>query len=121
MVTEDRKAARRLRHETSPVAQNKELVARVLASAQFQKTARLRAFLDYVCSRYFDDPNVRITEEELAAHVFDRLLDGHSDDTIVRVSASQLRKRLENYFAGPGIDEEVVLEISKGSYTPVFR
>lgn len=96
-------------------------MARVLSSAQFQKTTRLRAFLDYVCARYFEDPQVRISEEELAEHVFDRMLDGQSDDTIVRVSASQLRKRLEHYFAGPGAGEELVIEIAKGSYTPLFR
>ena len=39
----------------------------------------------------------------------------------MRVTASQARKKLEQYFAADGASEPVVLEIPKGQYTPVFR
>lgn len=97
------------------------LVNRVLASHPFEKATRLRHFLSYVCNRSLDDPGSRIHEEEIALSVFSRSPDSQNDDTIVRVHASQLRKRLEQYFSGLGRNEELILEIPKGSYTPVFR
>lgn len=42
-------------------------------------------------------------------------------DNIVRVHASTLRKRLEQYFAGEGANEPLILEIPRGNYAPVFR
>jgi len=39
----------------------------------------------------------------------------------VRVHASMLRKRLDQYFAGEGAGETTILEIPKGNYAPVFR
>src|SRR5207248_2939872 len=39
----------------------------------------------------------------------------------VRVHASMLRKRLEQYFADEGAHESVIIEIPKGNYAPVFR
>jgi hypothetical protein len=39
----------------------------------------------------------------------------------VRVQISQLRKKLQEHFAGPGRHEPLVIEIPKGCYVPVFR
>ena len=44
-----------------------------------------------------------------------------SHDTLVRVQISQLRKKLQEYFASEGRDEPFVLEIPKGNYLPVLR
>ena len=43
------------------------------------------------------------------------------NDSIVRTEARTLRKRLERYFEGQGVDEQVVIEIPRGGYLPVFR
>jgi hypothetical protein len=98
----------------------RELVERVLASAQFQKAARLREFLVYVCERALTAPQAEIHESEIAERVFGRG-PGSSDDTIVRVHATQLRRRLEQYFSGPGACERLTIEIPKGNYAAVFR
>ena len=42
-----------------------------------------------------------------------------AQDNLVRVQASQLRKKLQQYFAAEGRDEPVVIEIPKGSYVPI--
>ncbi len=42
-------------------------------------------------------------------------------DAIVRVQASLLRKKLQEYFASDGQDEPIVIELPKGTYTPAFR
>src|SRR5262249_31153698 len=44
-----------------------------------------------------------------------------SDDTIVCVQISQLRRRLEHYFLSEGAAEPIVIDLPKRSYAPVFR
>src|SRR4051794_10388909 len=98
------------------------LLQRVLASRQFEKSARLREFLSYVTERVLTEPGVRIHEQEIATRVFLRLSEGaKGEDTTVRVHAYQLRKRLDEYFATDGADESLIIEIPKGNYAPVFR
>jgi len=41
-------------------------------------------------------------------------------DTIVRVEAGKLRKRLEEYYADEGAAAPVRIEVPKGSYVPQF-
>ena len=42
-------------------------------------------------------------------------------DPIVRVQARNLRVRLAQYYAGPGADDLVVIDLPKRTYVPVFR
>lgn len=97
----------------------RDLLRRVAASTHFQRTARLRDFLTYVAEKSLADPTAEIHEPEIAEHVFGRD-PGSADDTIVRVHATQLRRRLEQYFAAvPG--EPIVIEIPKGNYAALFK
>ncbi len=68
------------------------------------------------------DPVVAYEEAEIRTAVFGRSPDADDpEDTLVRVQASQLRKRLQVYFATEGADEPTVIEVPKGSYSPVFK
>jgi len=99
-----------------------ELVQRVLASSHFQKSARHRDFLAYVTERILREPGVEIHEQEIASKVFLRPTEGaKGEDTIVRVQAYQLRKRLDHYFATEGAQERLIVEIPRGNYAPVFQ
>lgn len=42
-------------------------------------------------------------------------------DAIVRIHAGRLRRLIAEYYAGPGIQDEISIEVAKGSYVPVFR
>jgi hypothetical protein len=98
------------------------LVERVAGSALFQRSRRLRDFLLFVCERGLTDPQNAVGEHEIGTRVFGRPPDFMvSEDTLVRVHASRLRKRLEQYFATEGAAEPVVIEIPTHSYMPVFR
>ncbi|HEX6737942.1 MAG TPA: hypothetical protein VF310_06725 [Vicinamibacteria bacterium] len=98
------------------------LVQRVAASAAFRKSRRLQDFLLFVCERALRDAECVVHEQEIGTAVFGRPADfDSSHDTLVRVQASQLRKRLQQYFSSEGSDESIVIEIPKGRYTPVFR
>ena len=98
------------------------LVERLAASSYFNRSARLRDLLVYLTDRVLDDETAEIHEQEVGHRVFGRAPDyDTAADNIVRVHASMLRKRLEQYFAGEGAGEAIVIEIPKGNYAPVFR
>jgi len=42
-------------------------------------------------------------------------------DSIVRTEACRLRGRLAEYYVAEGKDDEIVIELPKGGYTPAFR
>lgn len=106
---------------TLPPEERQALVARVLSSPLFSRSTRLRDFMLYITQRGIDDPDSAIHEPEIARQVFGRGATQGGEDTIVRVHASQLRRRLEQYFQSEGVSEETVIEIPKGNYTPLFR
>ena len=98
------------------------LVERVVASPQLKRAARLREFLLYVGQRTLKDGLDQVHEQEIGCNVFGRAADYDTSlDNIVRVNASELRKRIDDYFETDGAAETLVLEIPRGSYKPVFR
>lgn len=104
------------------VEERRALIERVAASAHFSRSARLREFLLYVGRKSLKDGWPEIHEQEIGAKVFGRP-DSYdrSSDNIVRVNATELRKRIDLYFESTGADEPLVFEIPRGGYTPVFR
>jgi hypothetical protein len=102
--------------------QCRALVDRVAGSVELRRAARLRAFLLYVCDQTLSHGATVIHEQEIGAAVFERP-EGYdtSIDNIVRVNATELRKRLEHFFADEGRNEELILEIQRGTYTPTFH
>jgi len=98
------------------------LVERVAVSRYIGRSARLRNLFLYVCERVLKEDADQIHEQELGHAVFGRSRDYDTGaDNIVRVHASLLRKRLEQYFAAEGKDEPIIIELPKGNYAPVFR
>ncbi len=99
----------------------RELLQRIAASPAFQKSRRLRDFLIYVGERALTDPDNSVREHEVGVAVFGWTPgQDYSEDTVVRVQASQLRKKLQLYFATEGAGESLRIDIPRGSYMPVF-
>lgn len=62
-----------------------------------------------------------LKERIVGAHVFERKADYNTgDDPIVRVRAADLRKRLAQYYATEGREDDIRIEIHSGSYLPTF-
>ena len=102
--------------------ERRKLIERVAGSRYLAKSARLRDLLVYLSDRVLNDSAAEIHEQEIGYRVFGRPRDYDTGaDNIVRVHASTLRKRLEQYFAEEGAAEPMILEIPKGNYAPVFR
>ncbi len=92
---------------------------KLLASQTFEKAGRLRDFLQYITAKSLEGKLDEISEQHIGAAVF-RRQPGYdpAQDTIVRVTARQLRTKLAEYYAGEGRDDEWILEIPKGAYVP---
>jgi hypothetical protein len=105
------------------VADDRRLLAeRIAASPYLNRSARLRDLLLYLTERALEHPDTEIHEQEVGHRVFGRPADyDTSSDNIVRVHASMLRKRLDQYFSAEGAGETTVIEVPKGNYAPVFR
>jgi len=104
------------------VEERRALIERVAASEHFIRAARLRDFLLYVGKHSLKDGSPEIHEQKIGARVFGRPETyDTSQDNIVRVNATELRKRIEAYFASEGAHETLILEIPRGGYKPIFR
>jgi hypothetical protein len=95
----------------------------ILASAQFQGSRRGRQFLQYVCERALAGESSSLKERSIAVDVFGRRPESDlGEDTIVRVGARELRKRLAQYYSSPdGLVALVRIDLPSGSYVPDFR
>jgi len=98
------------------------LLERVVASPQLRRAARMREFLIYVGRRSLKEGCDQIPEQEIGSEVFGRPTSYDTNvDNIVRVNATDLRKRVEAYFEAEGAHETLILDIPRGSYKPVFH
>jgi hypothetical protein len=97
-------------------------VERVLDSATFRRSPRLKEFLRFAAEQTLAQHTEHLTEGEIARLVFQRP-DNYipTDDSIVRSSARQLRMKLREYFDGEGKHERWTIEIPKGAYSVQFR
>ncbi len=94
---------------------------RVLGSREFQKSERARSFLTFVVNETLAGHAIRIKQRTIAIEVFDRPDDfDQHNDSVVRVTAAHVRRRLKSYYTDEGNSDPVVIEIPKGTYVPVF-
>lgn len=90
--------------------------------AALARTPRLAKLLSYVSERYFGGKSDEITEYNIATEVFGRskTMFDSSQDSIARVEAYRLRKKLKEYYAAEGKEHEIQISIPSGSYVPAF-
>jgi adenylate cyclase len=95
---------------------------RLLASAEFVASDRLKEFLRFVVEHRLAGRADSLKAYTIALEVFGR--DSTFDpqtDPVVRMEASKLRRRLERYYLGAGHRDPVRIDIPKGGYAPTFR
>src|ERR1700738_3420693 len=99
-----------------------QLVERVVSSAAFQKSNRLRDLLCHLVERSIRGHASELTEHQIGHAIFGKPLNySPNEDSSVRVHARQLRLKLHEYFDVEGRNDSLVMEIPKGSYVPIFR
>jgi hypothetical protein len=93
----------------------------VLSSGVFGRTNNPVRLLTFVCEKYFEGAVDEIKEYSIAVHALGRPESFDPQvDTIVRVTAHALRKRLENYYRSAGAEHAVHICLPTGHYVPKF-
>jgi hypothetical protein len=109
-----------------PVSENdRQLVrmelAEVLRSVHFTHSKRYPALLTHVVEKTLDGQAGDLKERTVGVEVFHRRPDyDNNDDTIVRVTAGEVRKRLALVYHESATGHSVQIELPPGSYVPEF-
>jgi tetratricopeptide (TPR) repeat protein len=103
-----------------PAASVQEELRRILASPTFLNARRPSQFLRFIVEGTLAGEG-RLKEYLIGVEVFDRPQDyDPKDDPVVRIEAGRLRKKLAEYYAGPGANDAIIIDLPKGGYVPVF-
>ena len=93
----------------------------LLASPLFNSSKRYGQFLRFVVARALDGQGSQLKERVLGIEIFERPADYDTNtDPIVRVTAAEIRKRIDQYYQDPKHSQEIRLFLSSGSYVPHF-
>lgn len=95
---------------------------RILTSKSFRQVDRLQGFLTFVVEEMLSGRGDKLKEFLIGVEVFGK--EASFDprmDPLVRVQARRLRARLVRYYREEGQNDEVVIELPKGGYEPVFQ
>lgn len=93
----------------------------VLNSRAFSQTPTLARFLSYVCECHFEGRSDQIKEYTIAVEALARPANFNpAKDSVVRVEAHRLRKRLSRYYQTEGADRPLEIIIHPGHYHPDF-
>jgi len=99
-----------------------EQLEKVLHSRTLQNSENLRAFLRFVVEKTLADEDVQLKEYTIATEVFGRKSDYDPRiDSVVRVQAGRLRTKLQEYYTVEGKNDQIVIDLPKGHYHPVFN
>jgi hypothetical protein len=110
------------RAETVEMASQRAELQSVLNAQDFVRAPRLAHLLSYLCEKLFAGEAHQIKEYSIALEVFNRGASFDQDsDSIVRVEANRLRKRLAEYYAGEGASHALQITIPVGQYVPRFE
>jgi TolB-like protein/Tfp pilus assembly protein PilF len=107
--------------KTSDKAVRQQLT-RILASKTFSQVDRLKRFVDFIVSETVAGRGGDLKEYVIGVQVFGKEASfDPRTDPIVRVQARRLRTRLTRYYLDEGNSDEIVVDLPKGGYAPVFR
>src|SRR5580692_10969607 len=108
-------------HAAADFVQEKNELQSVLDSGIFNRAPNLAHVLTYVCCQYFEGAAEQIKEYNIAVEALRRPAGfDQKRDSIVRVEAHRLRKRLREYYQAEGASHIVRIDIPSGQYAPRF-
>ncbi|UWZ81839.1 hypothetical protein [Occallatibacter riparius] len=94
----------------------------LLKAPIFAQSGRCKRFLHYVVIQTLSGNAGELKERTIGITVFERTSDYDTgDDSIVRVTANEVRKRLGQYYGETAGPHPVQIELPRGSYVPEFK
>jgi hypothetical protein len=96
---------------------------RVLESPAFRTSKRCREFLEYIVGHTLSGANRALKERSIGVNLFQLPQDFDTGQhTIVRVTASEVRKKLaQHYLVENGAHHPVKIDLPPGSYSAAFQ
>ncbi len=115
----------RLEETTNPFSSEAELLAirnhveEIIRGAAFRGSRRSAQFLQYVVEHAISHRNQALKEREIGIELFGRQPSyDTNDDAIVRVTASDVRRRLSQHYNSLGIISDFRIDLHPGGYVP---
>jgi hypothetical protein len=103
-----------------PVPDLREHLRQVADSAAFEGSRRSKQFLEHVVEKALAGHGAELKERSLGVELFGRDPSYDTgDDAIVRVTATDVRRRLRQFYSAN--DSDIRIELPVGSYVPAFR
>lgn len=102
-------------------AELKVQLDRILQGEEFQRSPKITHFLKHIVTETLNGKKHYIKAHTIAINVFEK--DENFDpqtDPLVRVNAVRLRRMLRHFYSSEGKNDEVVIDVIKGSYVPRF-
>jgi hypothetical protein len=100
----------------------KRQLERLQSSPLFSLSHRYPKFLNYIVNKTLEGHQDDLKERTIGVEAFGRSPDYDlNEDPIVRVTAGEVRKRLAQYYYEAKHQEEVRIELHRGSYIPDFK
>src|SRR5712691_12313104 len=97
-------------------------IEKLLGSHTLHGSESLCKLLRYLATHSLDHPAASPKEYQIATEVFGRQKDFDPHlDSMVRVQAGRLRTKLAEYYASEGVDDQIMVEMPKGSYALTFH
>ena len=95
---------------------------RMLSNPLFANCERQSELLNYIVKQSLEPHHESLKERLIGIEVFKRTTDfDTSIDSIVRVTATELRKRLARYYEDPAHKTELLIELPTRSYVATFK
>jgi hypothetical protein len=95
---------------------------RMLSNSHFKQSRRFPSFLRFVIDHTLQGQTDLLKERTLGIEIFGREPDyDTASDPIVRVTATEIRKRIAQYYQEPGHETELRVSLPAGSYLPQFH
>ena len=94
----------------------------ILQSEPFAPSERMTRFLRFIVEETLARRADELSEYAIGVEVYDRGASFEpSTDAIVRVDARRLRAKLREYYDTVGSNDPLLIDVPKGTYSPVFR
>jgi hypothetical protein len=99
-----------------------EQLERLLGNSHFSQSRRFPSFLRFVIDQTLLGQTDLLKERTLGIEIFGREANyDTASDPIVRVTATEIRKRIAQYYQEPGHETELRVSLPAGSYVPQFH
>ncbi len=94
----------------------------MLEAPVFAQSSRCKRFLSYVVLETLSGNAGQLKERTIGIGVFDRPSDYDTGgDSIVRVTANEVRKRIDQFYRESRVAHPIQIELPKGAYVPEFK